>query len=75
VNDIEANEAGVLEVVEEVKSMGRKAIPYLADVSKLKEVEGMVQTSVSELGDLNTMIANAGIAQVLIVDLRRSKVI
>ncbi|KAF2502991.1 3-oxoacyl-reductase [Lophium mytilinum] len=64
VNDVHANEAGVLEVVKEVKSLGRNAFPYLADVSKLIEVERMVETSVSELGPLNTMIANAGIAQV-----------
>jgi NADP-dependent 3-hydroxy acid dehydrogenase YdfG len=33
-------------------------------VSKLKEVEKMVDASVQELGPLNTMVANAGIAQV-----------
>ena len=48
----------------EIKSMGRKAVYYLADVSKLSEVEKMVETSVSQLGPLNTMVANAGIAQV-----------
>ena len=44
--------------------MGRNAVHYLADVSKLSEVEKMVETSVSQLGPLNTMVANAGIAQV-----------
>jgi NAD(P)-dependent dehydrogenase (short-subunit alcohol dehydrogenase family) len=33
-------------------------------VSKLDEVKDLVQASVSELGPLNTMVANAGIAQV-----------
>jgi NADP-dependent 3-hydroxy acid dehydrogenase YdfG len=33
-------------------------------VSNLSEVEKMVEHSVSELGNLDTMIANAGIAQV-----------
>ena len=35
--------------------MGRKSCVAIADVSKLKEVEEMIQTSVKELGDLNTM--------------------
>ena len=48
----------------EIKSMGRNAVHYLADVSNLSEVEKMVETSVSQLGPLNTMVANAGIAQV-----------
>jgi NAD(P)-dependent dehydrogenase (short-subunit alcohol dehydrogenase family) len=44
--------------------MGRNAFPYAADVSNLQEVQQMVQASVKELGPLNTMVANAGIAQV-----------
>jgi NAD(P)-dependent dehydrogenase (short-subunit alcohol dehydrogenase family) len=44
--------------------MGRKAFAFTADVSNLKEVQDLVQASVSELGPLNTMVANAGIAQV-----------
>jgi len=51
-------------MVEEIKSKGRKATGYAADVSKLSEVEGLVKHSVKELGNLDTMIANAGIAQV-----------
>ena len=35
--------------------MGRKSCVAIADVSKLAEVEQMIQTSVQELGDLNTM--------------------
>jgi NAD(P)-dependent dehydrogenase (short-subunit alcohol dehydrogenase family) len=37
---------------------------FTADVSNLKQVEDLVRASVSELGPLNTMVANAGIAQV-----------
>jgi NAD(P)-dependent dehydrogenase (short-subunit alcohol dehydrogenase family) len=44
--------------------LGRKAFAFTADVSNLKQVEDLVQASVSELGPLNTMVANAGIAQV-----------
>lgn len=36
----------------------------MADVSVLNEVEDMVTASVEKLGPLDTMVANAGIAQV-----------
>lgn len=51
-------------MVSQIKSMGRNACAAIADVSKLSDVESMIQTSVKELGPLNTMVANAGIAQV-----------
>jgi len=35
-----------------------------ADVSKLEQVEEMVEESTRKLGPLNVMVANAGIAQV-----------
>lgn len=64
INDIQANKQGCDEVVKEIKGLGRKAFAFPADVSKMKEVQDLVQASVSELGPLNTMVANAGIAQV-----------
>jgi NAD(P)-dependent dehydrogenase (short-subunit alcohol dehydrogenase family) len=64
VNDITSNESGAKEVVSEIKSRGRNAFHYTADVSNLQEVEKLVEASVNELGPLNTMVANAGIAQV-----------
>lgn len=64
INDIAANKAGCDEVVQEIQTIGRKAFAFTADVSNLNEVTEMVQASVSELGPLNTMVANAGIAQV-----------
>ncbi|TKA67585.1 hypothetical protein B0A49_07214 [Cryomyces minteri] len=64
VNDVSANSAGVDEVVSSIKSLGRNAVPAIADVSDLGQVEQMIQKSVAELGPLNTMVANAGIAQV-----------
>ena len=48
----------------EIEALGRKSIGYAADVSKLLEVERLVEASVKALGPLNVMIANAGIAQV-----------
>ncbi|KAK9788968.1 hypothetical protein SCARD494_09484 [Seiridium cardinale] len=64
INDIGANSKGCEEVVNEIKALGRQACSAIADVTKRDEVVGMIQTSVKELGPLNTMIANAGIAQV-----------
>lgn len=64
INDIAANKAGCDEVVKEIEGLGRKAFAFTADVSNLQEVQDLVQASASELGPLNTMVANAGIAQV-----------
>ncbi|QRD05838.1 hypothetical protein JI435_132700 [Parastagonospora nodorum SN15] len=64
INDIQANKSGCDEVVKEIQKLGRKSFAYTADVSNLKEVQGLVKSSVEELGPLNTMVANAGIAQV-----------
>ncbi|KAI7303734.1 3-oxoacyl-reductase, partial [Hortaea werneckii] len=64
INDIPANSSGCDAVAEEVERVGRRSCVALADISKYNEVEGMIQTSVKKLGELNTMIANAGIAQV-----------
>lgn len=55
VNDIAANKAGCEEVAKEIQAMGRKACVAIADVSKLSEVQQMIETSVKELGELNTM--------------------
>ncbi|KAI1272087.1 hypothetical protein F5Y07DRAFT_313472 [Xylaria sp. FL0933] len=64
VNDLAAKRAGCEEVAKEIRSMGRKACVAVADVTSREEVKGMIETSVRELGPLNTMIANAGIVQV-----------
>ncbi|KAI1429813.1 hypothetical protein F5Y12DRAFT_709815 [Xylaria sp. FL1777] len=64
VSDLGANRAGCDAVAKEIRSMGRKACVALADVTNREEVKDMIQTSVRELGPLNTMIANAGIVEV-----------
>lgn len=57
VNDIAANEKGCQDVAKEIQGLGRKSCVAIADVRKRKEVADMIQTSVKELGDLNTMYA------------------
>ncbi|KAF5344005.1 hypothetical protein D9758_012888 [Tetrapyrgos nigripes] len=64
VNDLKNKSKLAEEVVQEIKSIGRNAIAVYADVSNRAEVEELVKTSVKELGPLNVMVANAGIAQV-----------
>ena len=64
INDIQANKDGIDQAVKEVESTGRKAVGVVADVSKIEEVEKMIETSVQALGPLSLMVANAGIAQV-----------
>ncbi|KIK69298.1 hypothetical protein GYMLUDRAFT_35374 [Collybiopsis luxurians FD-317 M1] len=60
VNDLPHNSENAERVVNEIKSLGRKAIPVYADVSKYSQVEAMVEASVEALGPLDVMVANAG---------------
>ncbi|KAK1594649.1 acetoin reductase [Colletotrichum navitas] len=64
INDVAANEAASHAVADEIRRLGRRSVVATADVRSLGEVRGMVRKAVDELGPLNTMIANAGIAQV-----------
>jgi len=64
VNDITSNAGALNELVKELRELGRRAIPLLADVSVEEEVKTMVEKTVEELGSLDVMIANAGIAHV-----------
>ncbi|KAK5175577.1 uncharacterized protein LTR77_000716 [Saxophila tyrrhenica] len=64
VNDIPGQEEVAQAVAKEIEGKGRKACIALGDVSKISDVQSIVQTSVDKLGPLNTMVANAGIAQV-----------
>lgn len=59
INDIDANSKACEDVVKEIKAMGRKACSAVADVSKRREVNGMIQRSVKELGPLHTMSASS----------------
>ena len=55
VNDIPANQKGCEDVASEIQSLGRKACVAIADVTKRSEVKDMVQTTVKQLGPLDTM--------------------
>jgi len=64
INDLASNQEGIDATVSQIKSLGRNSFGYVADVSKRFEVEEMISTSVAQLGLLDVMVANAGIAQV-----------
>lgn len=52
------------EVVKEVEALGVRATTFVADISDRDQVYAAVAHTVAELGDLDVMINNAGIAQV-----------
>lgn len=69
INDVSANKAGIDAVVADLNSKhgDGTAIGVVADVTSAEEVVSMIEESVSKLGPLTVMIANAGIAQVAAV--------
>ncbi|MGB9306331.1 MAG: mycofactocin-coupled SDR family oxidoreductase [Mycobacterium sp.] len=44
-----------------VEATGRKVVPVVADVRDLEQLEAAVQAGIDELGDLDIVIANAGV--------------
>ncbi|QRV82891.1 Enoyl-(Acyl carrier protein) reductase [Ceratobasidium sp. AG-Ba] len=61
VNDISQKQEVLEGLVKEIEAMGRKALAVTADVSKEAEVQDMVKRTVENFGELNIMVANAGI--------------
>jgi meso-butanediol dehydrogenase/(S,S)-butanediol dehydrogenase/diacetyl reductase len=51
-------------VAEEVRAEGRRATVIDVDVSDARQVDAMIDATVAELGRLDVMVANAGVAQV-----------
>ena len=57
------NEGGDLEAVaDEIRKFGQRALPIQADVSCKKDVDSMVEAVVTEFGDIDVLINNAGIS-------------
>ncbi len=57
------DEQEALNVVEEIKKLGRKSIAVKADVSNFDEVSKMFDTIKKEFGSLNILVNNAGITK------------
>ncbi|KAG4075494.1 hypothetical protein HA402_003319 [Bradysia odoriphaga] len=64
VNDIDRFSGELTNVQNTIQEMGQKSIAIIADVSIEKEVESMMKSVAAQLGSLDVVIANAGIAQV-----------
>jgi meso-butanediol dehydrogenase / (S,S)-butanediol dehydrogenase / diacetyl reductase len=64
VADLPAMRADAEGVAEEVRALGRDATVIEADVSDPVQVDAMVARTAADLGRLDVMVANAGIAQV-----------
>ena len=57
------NEAKAQEVVDEIKSLGRRAFAVRANVASFAEVEAMVRQVTKEFGRLDILVNNAGITR------------
>jgi 3-oxoacyl-[acyl-carrier protein] reductase len=55
-----SNESAALEVVEELRSMGRKSVAVRADVSSKSDVESMMEAAKENFGRLDILVNNAG---------------
>ena len=57
------NEARAREVAEEVRAAGGQGTPYQCDVTRLDEVEALVERIAAEQGRLDVLVNNAGFNQ------------
>jgi 3-oxoacyl-[acyl-carrier protein] reductase len=57
-----SREEAALETCSLIKSLGRRAIPVQTDVSKASDVGRMIKTVERELGVVNILVNNAGVA-------------
>ncbi|KIJ16160.1 hypothetical protein PAXINDRAFT_113936 [Paxillus involutus ATCC 200175] len=62
-NDIPSKYDQLRAVTDDIDKSGRKALVLPADVTVEEQVKGMVQEVTKELGGLDVMVANAGVAQ------------
>lgn len=61
VNDVAADAEG-LELVEELRALGRRALWHRADVGRREEVQAMFDRAAAELGQPTIVCSNAGVA-------------
>ncbi|CAE6426229.1 unnamed protein product [Rhizoctonia solani] len=59
--DLLGKKESLEQVSQEIRAIGRKSLPLIADVSKEQEVKDAVKQTVETLGGLDVMVANAGI--------------
>lgn len=62
-NDLPNKDAKLEAVATEIESLGRQACIVPGDVTVDKQVKGMVDDTVTKLGGLDVMVANAGVVE------------
>ncbi len=62
---VEVNVDTLREVEEEVREEGRKCLAIHTDLSKLPEIERMVQRTMEEFGRIDILVNNAGVTKAL----------
>src|SRR6185312_11720739 len=65
VNDIDVTAPDVDNVVQWIRSKGRRSMAYQADVSNRMEVETMFEKAWSEFGHVDILVNNAGIETIV----------
>lgn len=68
VNDVNFQGAALVgeratSTVEEVEALGRRAIPYEADISRREAAEGLARAALDAFGRIDVLVNNAGIAR------------
>ncbi|KAG5636289.1 hypothetical protein H0H81_008518 [Sphagnurus paluster] len=63
INDISSSAEALNTLAKEIVTIGRNSCVAIGDVSIAEDVENMVSTVVEKLGQLNVMVANAGICR------------
>jgi meso-butanediol dehydrogenase/(S,S)-butanediol dehydrogenase/diacetyl reductase len=56
------------ETVEEIKTLGRRAVALQADVTKKADVQRMLAETVGQLGDIHILVCNAGVVNIAQVE-------
>ncbi|HTY29752.1 MAG TPA: mycofactocin-coupled SDR family oxidoreductase [Mycobacterium sp.] len=59
-----ATKAHLDETVAAVEAVGRRVVPVVADVRDLDELQQAVQAGIDELGDVDIVVANAGVVAI-----------
>ena len=59
-----ASRADLDETAQLIEAAGRRAVPVVADVRDLAQLQAGVQAAVDELGDIDVVIANAGVVAI-----------
>jgi NAD(P)-dependent dehydrogenase (short-subunit alcohol dehydrogenase family) len=56
------NTAAAKETAQRIQSLGRKVLPLCVDVSSEEEVKGMVEVTLKNFGQIDSLVNNAGIS-------------